>query len=347
MVEKLVPMLFVFLLSSGLVSYRDSVGAEEFFKEKTIRFVVGFSPGGGFDVYSRTIARHFSRHVPGNPTTIVENMPGAGSLVAANFVYNRATPDGLTIGNFIGPLVLQQVLGNKAANFDGRKFSWLGVPAPDHAVCIFTEASGITSIEKWFTASKPIKLGSVGPGSNTTDIPNILKEAIRLPTQIIQGYKGTSEILLAMESGEVEGSCWSWLGMKTMMPNQLKSGKVRVVLQVTLSSHPELRSVPLAMDYAKSDTDKALIRVGALVYSSALRPYTLPPGTSKERLSILREAFMKTMVEPDFLVDAKKAQLEIDPIDGTETEKMFSDLYKMSTSSVGKLQAVLLPKGGK
>jgi tripartite-type tricarboxylate transporter receptor subunit TctC len=324
-----------------------AVSAEDFYAGKTVRFVVGFSPGGGYDIYTRTIARHIGKHLPGKPTTVVENMPGAGSLISANYLYHRAKPDGLTIGNFIGPLVLQQVLGNKAATFDGRKFGWIGVPASDHAVCIFNNAAGIPTMKQWLSTNKTPKIGGVAPGSNTSDVPRILKEALNAPLQVVDGYKGTAEIALAMEAGEIDASCWSWLGMKATMRNQLEAGKVSVVVQVALASHPELKNVPLAIEFANTEVAKELIRIGSLMYSSALRPYATPPGTPPDRLALLRKAFRETMKDPAFLADAKQAQIEIDPIDEAETERIFSDLYKMNPATVSKLQDLLLPKGGK
>lgn len=324
-----------------------TAAGDEFYAGKTVHFVVGFSAGGGYDVYTRAIARHIAKHLPGRPSTVVENMPGAGSLIAANYLYHRARPDGLTIGNFIGPLVLQQVLGNKAATFDGRKFGWIGVPASDHAVCIFNNSSRVTNMKQWLSIDKPPKLGGVAPGSNTSDVPRILKEGLNVPMQLVDGHKGTAEIALAMEAGEIDGSCWSWLGMKATMRNQLESGNLSVVVQVALASHPELKKVPLAIEFAKTDLAKELIRVGSLMYSSALRPYAVPPGTPPEQLASLRKAFLETMKDSDFLVDAKKAQLEIDPIDGAETAKIFTDLYKMQPTTIERLKDLLLPKGAK
>jgi tripartite-type tricarboxylate transporter receptor subunit TctC len=188
--------------------------AEEFYKGKTITFVVGFSAGGGFDTYTRLIARHFAKHIPGNPTVVVENKTGAGSLIAANYIYNQAPHDGTVIGNWIGPLVLQQVLGNKAAKFDGRKFGWLGVPTPDSGVCALTKASGIKTMDDWFKSKRPIKIGGTAPGSTTDDVPNLLQAALGLPMKLVEGYKGTAKIRLAAESGEIDGGCWAWESIK-------------------------------------------------------------------------------------------------------------------------------------
>lgn len=318
--------------------------AEEFYKGKTIRFVVGFSPGGGFDTYTRAIARHIGKHIPGNPSTLVINMTGAASLVAANHIYNKAKADGLTIGNFIGPLVLQQVMGNKAAKFDGRKFGWLGAPVRDHTVCAFTKASGITSMAKWFAAKRPVKIAATGPGSNTSDPPKILKETLGLPTQVIDGYRGTSNMVLAMESGEVDGGCWTWQAMKVMVRNQLETGSFRVVVQLMSDFHPDLKDVPLAIDYAKTDLARELIRVATHDQGTIMRPYSLPPETPKDRIAILRRAFTETLKDPDFLGEAKKSGLEIDPVSSQKIERIFAGLYEMKTSTLDKLKKILLPE---
>ncbi len=167
----------------AVLSFSNSseVNAQEFFKDKVITFIVGYSAGGSFDLYTRTIARHFSKHIPGNPTVVVDNMPGASGLIAANHLYNRAKPDGLTIGAWAAPLVLQQIMGNEAARFDGRKFGYLGVPSPYDTVCTFNDKSGIANMNDWFAAKRPMKISSIGPGTSTSDIPKLLKVALNLP----------------------------------------------------------------------------------------------------------------------------------------------------------------------
>jgi tripartite-type tricarboxylate transporter receptor subunit TctC len=258
--------------------------ADEFYKDKTLTFVVGFSAGGGFDTYTRLIARHIGKHIPGNPTVVVENRPGAGSLIAANYIFNQAPRDGTVIGNWIGPLVLQQVLGNKAAKFDGRKFGWLGVPTPDSVVCALTEASGIKTMDDWFKSERPIKIGATGPGSTTDDVPKLLQAAMDLPMRIVEGYGGTAKVRLAAESGEVDGGCWAWESIKPTWESGLKSGEVRIVLQAIEQSHPELKNVPLAVQYAKSDEARALLE-GAVGREA-----------HEERLKIVRRWFPRSRI---------------------------------------------------
>src|SRR5574341_1648518 len=189
------------------------------------------------------------KHIPGNPTIIVENMPGAGSILSANHLYRIAKPDGLTIGNFHGFQVLNQVLGASGIEFDARKFEWLGVPVQDTGACALTKASGITSLEKWFAAKEPVKLGGEAPGTNDSDAPRILKFALGLPIQLIEGYKGTSQIRLAAEAGEVAGGCWTWESIKVTWRRGLESKNVNVVLQLNPKRHPDLSDVPNAIEY--------------------------------------------------------------------------------------------------
>ncbi len=338
------------LLIAGMVGITLLAGvpftaaAEEFFKGKTLTFVVGFSAGGGFDTYTRLIARHFSKHIPGNPRMVVQNRTGAGSLIAANYIYNRAKRDGTVIGNWIGTLLLQEVLGYKAIKFEGRKFSWLGVPTPDDSVCAFTKASGIKNMDDWFASKRPIKIGATAPGSSTDDPPKLLKVALGLPIQVVEGYRGTAGIRLAAESGEVDGGCWAWQSIKVTWRKAVESGDVRVVLQNTLTSHPELKDVPLAINYAKTADARQLMKVVNDAHTAAVRPYSLPPGVPTGRVRILQKAFMDTMRDPELLKEANKSKLEISPIDGDATRKTYASLYKMDPALVSRLKEILLPK---
>lgn len=317
--------------------------ADEFYKGKTVTFVVGFSAGGGFDTYTRLIARHIGKHIPGNPNVVVENRPGAGSLIAANYIYYQAPRDGTVIGNWIGPLVLQQVLGNKAAKFDGRKFGWLGAPTPDSGVCALTKASGIRTIDDWFKSKRPIKIGGTAPGSDTDDVPLLVKEAIGLPMKLVEGYAGTSKIRLAAESGEIDGGCWAWQSIKPTWAKSLESGEVHIVLQAVEKPLPDLPNVPLASQFAKTDEARALLRIAEGIYADGDRPYTVPPGVPQDRVGLLQHAFMDTMRDPDLLAEAKKSQLDIAPVDGPSLAKMMADLYELSPALKAKLAKLLIP----
>jgi tripartite-type tricarboxylate transporter receptor subunit TctC len=317
--------------------------ADDFYKGKTVTFVVGFSAGGGFDTYTRLIARHFSKHLPGNPTVVVENRTGAGSLIAANYIFNQAPADGTVIGNWIGPLVLQQVLGNKAAKFDGRKFGWLGAPVSDTGVCALTEASGIKTMDDWFNSKREIKIGGTAPGSTTNDVPRLVQAALGFPMKLVEGYKGTAKVRLAAESGEVDGGCWAWESIKPTWAKGLQSGEVRIVLQTIEKPHPELKNVPLASQYAKTDEARALLGIATGTYSQGVRPYSVPPGVPQDRLQLLQKAFMETMRDPDLLAEAKKSKIDIDPIDGPTVAKLMAGLYELNPAFKSKLGNLLIP----
>ena len=330
---------FFLLLSiiNGPVWAQDS-----FYRGKTVRIIVGASAGGGYDTYSRTIARHIGRHVPGNPTFVVENMPGAGFLISANYMYNIAKPDGLTVGHFIGGLFLQQLLGKAGIQFDAAKFEYIGVPTQDNYVIgISKKTTGISTMDDWMSSKTIVKLGGVGVGSATDDIPKVLMATIGLPAQIVSGYKGTADVRLAYGSGEVQGVCNSWQSFTATWPNELKSGDLVMILQATAKSHPELTKVPLAISYARTDEARNLVR--ALVHSvgPAARPYLLPPGTPKDRLMTLRKAFIDTMKDPQFLADAKKAKLDITPLDGQELEQNVKDIFKLDPKLIPKAKEIL------
>lgn len=327
----------------AIVGFASPAHAQDFYKDKTINFIVGYSPGGTYDQYTRLVARHISKYLPGSPNTVVENMPGAGGMIAANHLYNRAKPDGLTVAAWASPLILQHVMGNEATKFDGRKVGWLGIPGPYDTACHFSQESGIKTVDDWFAAKRPIKISSIGPGTSLSDVPKLLKAALGLPLDMVEGYKGGAEARLAVENGEVDGSCASWQATKVTWRSQMDSGKIRVVLQATFKSHPDLKNVPLAINYAKSEEARTLLRVADNVHVYQF-PYSVAPGTPPERLQMLQQAFIKTLRDRELLAEANKAHLEIDPVDGPTTAKTFAGLYELSPSLIGKLKDLLVSK---
>jgi len=317
-----------------------ALAQESFYKGKTIRMVVATSAGGGFDTYTRTLVRHLGKFIPGHPSLIVENMPGAGHLIGATHIYKVAKPDGLTIGHFQGGLFLYQLLGRPGIEFDAAKFRFIGAPVTDNRACAFTKASGITSVERWLAAKTPVKLGGIGGGA-TDDIPRMLAATTALPVQLVSGYKGTSEIRLAAESGELAGGCWTWDSIRATWTKAISSGDAVVVLQILSKPHPELPNVPLASKLAKNDEARQLMQLGIEEPSDYYRPYVLPPGTPKDRVDTLRKAFLETLKDPEFLADAQKVKLDIEPITGEEMENKVSKLFKLTPSIVARLKDIL------
>jgi tripartite-type tricarboxylate transporter receptor subunit TctC len=317
--------------------------AQDAFKDKTLTFIVGYSPGGTYDQYTRLLARHISKYLPGSPTRIVENMPGAGGIIAANHLYNRVKPDGLTIAAWASPLILQHVMGNDAIKFDGRKVGWVGIPGPYDTACHFNKESGVKTMDDWINAKRPMKIASIGPGTSLSDVPKLLKAALNLPLEMVEGYKGGAEARIAVESGEVDGLCASWQATKVSWRSQMESGKINVVLQATFKSHPELKKVPLAINYAKTEEAKTLLRVADNVHVYQF-PFSVAPGTPPERLQALQQAFVKTFKDRELIAEADKSQLEVAPIDGPTTAKTFASLYELSPTLIAKLKDILIPK---
>ena len=329
------------LIMLGSVGGSRLAEAQSFYEGKTVRVIVGLAPGGGFDTYARVIARHMGRHIPGNPTVVVENMPGAGSLISANHIYKVAKPDGLTVAKFNGSLMLGQVLGQAGVEFDARKFEFIGAAVKEDVACALTKASGITSMEKWMAATAPVKLGGVAPGASPDNSARVLKAALGLPIQLVSGYRGTAEIRLAADGGEVSGACWSWESMRATWRNALQAGDAVAVLQVTARSFPDLQGVPLAINLAKTDEARRLIQVGVQNSSAFARPFVLPPGTPKERVQVLRRAFQETLKDAAFLAEAEKAKLTLDPVTGEELEKMVGELFTLDAAILAKLKEIL------
>ena len=314
---------------------------EDFYRGKTIRLIVGLAPGGGFDTYSRVIARHIGKHIPGNPTTIVDNMPGAASLLAANYVYKASKPDGLTIGNFVGGLAFQQILGLPGVEFDAPKFEFIGVPATDNFMLGVSKSLGITSVEQWKASGTVIKFGGVAPGGGTDDIPKVLKATLGLPLQLVSGYKGTGPVRLAFNAGEVQGACNSLESFKATWRAEMDKGEVVLLVQANLKPHPEVPNVPWAVNLAKTEDSKKMILTSARVNGLLNRFYVLSPGTPKSRVALIRKAFMDTMKDPEFLADTQKAKLDLDAIDGAEIEKQVRELFKLEPTLVAKMKEVL------
>src|SRR5688572_10070448 len=340
--------LGVFLLpifiSLSLVTSALAASVEEFYKGKTIQFIVGGSAGGGYDTYTRLLARYFSQYVPGKPSTVVQNMPGAAMLIAANFVFNSAPRDGTVIGHWSGPLILQHLMGNPAVQFDGRKFGWLGMPTADSLICITTERSGIKTADDWRKAKTPVKLGAIGPGTSGTDDTKLLAAATGFPLQLIEGYKGTADIRVAADAGEVDGTCaFGWQSAKVTWANALRAKQIHVVLQTTLEPHPELKGVPLAVEYAKTEEGKKLLRIAGDLYGKQ-RLYSLPPQVPEQRVRTLQKAFTSALKDPQLLAEAEKAKLEIDPVDGSGVEKMVNGLYAIEPAIINRIKQLLESK---
>jgi tripartite-type tricarboxylate transporter receptor subunit TctC len=313
-----------------------------FYQGKTIRIIVGFAPGGGFDVYSRTVARHLGKHIPGNPSVIVDNMTGGGSLTAANHVYAAARPDGLTIGNWIGTLILAQLLGQEGVEFDARRFKYLGVPTPDSSVCAARKESGVTKLSQLVNGPQPLIFGGVAPGTPNDDIPKILGAALSINYRLVSGYSGTSTIRAAADGGEVQAGCWAWESMKATWTAALESGDAVVITQIAPEKIKDLPDVEWAPDLARTDEAKQLLRYGIMIPGAITRPYTVHPETPADRVLALQKAFEATLKDPEFLDEAQKAKLDVVPLPGPEVEKLVQELFAMPEPIKARLKQILV-----
>ncbi|HXK30021.1 MAG TPA: tripartite tricarboxylate transporter substrate-binding protein [Candidatus Binatia bacterium] len=325
-----------------LFAPRISAAQANFYEGKTIRIIVGFSPGGGYDALARMLSRHMPKYIPGNPTIVVENMTGAASLVAANHVYKVAKPDGLTFGHFSGGFAYSQVMGQPGIEFDMQKFVFVGAVARDESAIAMTKSSGITSMEKWFAAKSPVKLGTTGPGAFGTDnVLKVVKAALNLPAKIISGYKGTADMRLAAESGEIDGTSWGWDSMRGTWQKAIESGTVVVVLQTVPKAFPDLPRVPLAIDLAKTAEAKQLIEYGIHYPSKITKTLALPPGTPSDRAQILQRALQETVKDAEFIAEAAKAKIGLAPVTADDMRKTFEGIFKLDPGLVGKLKTIL------
>lgn len=328
-------LLWVFLLGDHLALAQD-----QFYRGKILRIVVGFPPGGGYDTYSRLIARHMGKHVPGNPTIVVENMSGAGSMISANHIFRVAKADGLTIGHFIGGLFLQQILSKPGIEFDAKKFEYIGAPAQDNFILGLHKNTGITSLQQWAASKTVVKFGGAGFGAGTDDLTAVARDVMGLPIQLVAGYKGTADIRLAFNNGEILGVTNSWQSTRSTWRNELETGMLNIVTQLAVKTHPELTKYPLPGDLIKTDDGRKIFTAVAQAHGASVRPYVLPPNTPKERMQILRRAFVETMKDPDFLAEANKGNIDINPLNGEELEKSVLNVLQLESGLVARLKQI-------
>ncbi len=298
------------------------VGADEFYKGKTIRFIVGAPAGGGYDTYVRAIARHLGKHIPGSPSMVVENMDGAGSLIAANYLYNKAERDGLAIGVWISGQIIRQALGDRSPRFDGRKFGWIGAPSKGSPTCAIMGFTGFKNWNDVLHSKRSIRMGGVRAGTAYDDAPTILNNVAGTKFDVISGYAGTSIVRVAMQKREVEGACLGWESMRVSNRAMLDAkGDDKLIPFITHKrlEDPEVKDLPLFTEVLKGEDNLATYKTWAASYEFQ-RPFSLPPNTPKERLATLRKAFAATLKDPEFLADAKKTRLDIEPVSGEEID---------------------------
>jgi tripartite-type tricarboxylate transporter receptor subunit TctC len=308
------------------ISHAHAQSPSNFYKGKSIDLYVGYSAGGGYDVYARALARHMGRFIPGNPTIVPKNMPGAGSLVLANWLYNVAPKDGTAFGMIGRGTAFDPLLGSTKAQFDAAKFNWIGSMNDEVSVCVAWHTSGISKLEQ--VVQKELTVGGTGPAADTDQFPKVLNATIHTKFKIIPGYPGGNDIDLAMERGEVMGRCgWSWSSVIATHKSWFDEKKIYVLVQLSLNKHPDLPNVPLIMDFAKTDRERQIFKL-VFARQPMGRPFLAPPGVPADRTATLRQAFMDTMKDPGFLGESEKMQLEINPVSGEAVQSLVQEVYQ-------------------
>ena len=321
----------------------DEKAVAGFYHGKTVRIVVGFSAGGGYDQYSRLIARHLSKYIPGNPAVIVDNMPGVGSIIAANHAFNAAPKDGTIIANISGPIVLEQLFGAPSVQFDLAKFRYLAVPVSESYLMIVHKRTGVTKFDELRgEKGKQVSFGAI-PGSTVEHAPVLVKEALNLNLKIVSGYKGTADVRLALDSGEVDGFFNTWTSSKITSYDKIKSGEWVLLAQMTEKPMKDLivPNVPTIQMISRSEEQRLLLKYGTSTPNDFGKVYVLPPGVPADRAGVLESAFARVFNDKDLRADADKGKLEIDPLIGNTIQKLVVEFLGMPADVKNKLQTVL------
>jgi tripartite-type tricarboxylate transporter receptor subunit TctC len=309
-----------------------------FYAGRSVELDIGYSVGGGYDLYGRLLARHLGRHIPGNPTIVPKNMEGAGSLRLANYLYMAAPRDGTVIGTVARGIAFDPLLNESGAQYDATKLSWLGSANNEVAVCVALKSAGVTSFDQLY--SRSLTIGSTGIADDTYQFPAVVNAVLGTKFKIVTGYPGGNDVSLAIERGEVDGRCgWSWSSLITTRPAWLAEKKISVLVQMSLAKHPDLQDVPLIMDMAKTDEEREIFK---LIFSRQImgRPFLAPP-LPPERLAVLRKAFDDTMTDKQFLADAAQNNIEINPVPGTQIQAMIKEGYDTPPDVVKKAGVAL------
>lgn len=304
----------------------------KFFKGRAISLLIGFGVGGGYDTYSRVLARHFGNHIPGNPTVVPKNMPGSGGMKVANYLYNVAPKKGSHLGVFAASTALEPLFGGKKAKFETTKFNWIGNMNQDVASCGVWHTSGLTKFSEM--QERPVIFGSTGPAAITSQHAKVLKNVLGAKLRIIYGYKGTKGINLAMQRGEVNASCGLFLSsVKSRWDRDVKEGKLRILIQFGRKNVPYFGDAVNIYDLVKSEDTKKTLDI-IFRQSEIGRPVAAPPGMPADHTAALRKAFDATMRDPAFLADAKKTRLSIKPMGGATVNKLFASFYNSPKSVI-------------
>ena len=309
------------------------------FAQSQISLVIGYPPGAIYDVYGRLVARHIGRHLPGNPTVVPQNMPGAGSLRTANYLYNIAPKDGSTIGLFARGMAMQPLFDSQGIQFDARKFNWLGSTSAEVSVVLASASKPFKTIAD--AQAREMVVSASGSGADSVIFPYVLNGVIGTKFKVVSGYPGNSDMLLAVERGEVDGNAGtSWIALVSIKPNWVRERKINVLLQLATRKHRDLVAVPLAAEFARNESD---LKTLDLIFSrqDMAYPFVAPPDVPAPRLAVLRAGFAATLKDPEFLTEAARLNLEVDPISADEVTAVVRRAYTMPGDVVARTKAVL------
>jgi tripartite-type tricarboxylate transporter receptor subunit TctC len=331
--------VLVLVVAFLLVTAARAQSVADFYRGKTTDLNIGYSVGSGYDLYARLIARRLGTHILGNPTVVPKNMEGAGSLRLANYLYSAAPTDGTVIGAVSRGAAFDPLLNEKGARFDASKFSWIGSANNEVSVCVARASSGVTKFDDLFT--NQLTIGSTGAADDTYQFPALINAVLGTKFKIVTGYPGGNDVSLALERGEVQGRCgWSWSSIKTTRVNWVRDKRIIVLVQMSLSKHPDLPDVPLVMDLAKTDEQRQIFKM-IFARQTMGRPYVAPPGVPADRLAALRQAFMDTMTDKEFLDEAEQNKFEINPVSGEQLEALVKEIYQTPPEVVKKAAAMV------
>jgi len=298
--------------------------AAEPFAGKTVAMIIGFGPGGGYDLWGRTVARHIGRHLPGKPAVVPQNMPGAGSYVATSHIYNAAPKDGTAMAIIARDAALGPLSGAPGARFDPTRLSWLGSPTKEHNVCIAYHTAPVKTAAE--LRDKQLILGDTGPGTGTRSYPRVLNDLLGYKFKLVSGFRSSADVFLAMERGEVEGICESLDSINNRKPDWIPNKVVNVLLQAGEQPLPSLPGVPFVLDLARNAEERAVLEF--LYAGQGIgRPFVAPPDLPPERLKMLRDAFDATMKDPEFVADASRSKLDLEPEDGAHLAALIDRIY--------------------
>lgn len=335
----------IMVLLTAISAVPPMTSAADFYEGKTLRIVVGYSPGGGYDTYARFIARHISKHIPGHPKMLVENRPGAGGLIAANYIYHSQHQDGTEMLHVGGSVMIKQFTGTTAVKYKAEKFQYVGAPFTESTVMVVTQSSGFARIQDLLSLNaRAIALGGISVGSPQDVAATLLRDVLGLKVRLVTGYGGTSKIRAAMERGELDGMFNGWASLTATSSDKLSSGEYVVLLQVSEEPIRELSNKPSILEIAKSEGQRRLIRLTTLVPYQFARSFIVGPKVPESQVRILQEAFDKTMTDPDFLAEAKKARLEVDPVKGSKVHSFVREFFNMPAEDKANVRKLLTGK---